>query len=149
LIRLFSSSYASPNWAMSRLLSYLRPKKVAPAPSDILNIPQIELRKPSHAKIAANHEQHPRDSNRLSAFPVGDFRNASSEDIHDVKCEVMVNWLHSQQEEKQWLSGEEEEGVLLKKSKGDYACVPASLVTDATMISDVVAQLNVKVSLQL
>lgn len=80
------------------------------------------------------------------AFPAGDFRNASAEEINDVKCEVMVNRLHSQQEEKQWVSGEDDEGVILKKSRGRYTCAPAELTNETSGLMEAVEAMNVRVS---
>jgi hypothetical protein len=57
----------------------------------------------------------------------------------------MVNWLHSQQEEKLWTTGEEEEGVMLKKSRGEYTCSPADLAEEADGFFAAVHGLNVKV----
>ena len=67
------------------------------------------------------------------------------EEINDIKCEVMVNWLHSQQEERLWTSGEEEEGVVLKKSRGMYTCSPADLAEEQAGYFQAVQTLNVKV----
>lgn len=80
-----------------------------------------------------------------SIYPAGDFRNSTTEEINDIKCEVMVNWLHSQQEEKLWTSGEEEEGVVLKKSRGMYTCSPADLAEEQAGFFQAVQTLNVKV----
>jgi|SRR5579871_429614 len=87
-----------------------------------------------------------RNSSRPSSlYPVGDFRNSPQEEINDIKCEVMVNWLHSQQEEKLWTSGDEEEGVVLKKSRGMYTCAPADLAEEQAGFFQAVQTLNVKV----
>ena len=69
------------------------------------------------------------------------------EEINDIKCEVMVNWLHSQQEEKLWTAGEEEEGVVLKKSRGMYTCSPADLADDQAGFFQAVQTLNVRVAM--
>lgn len=82
-----------------------------------------------------------------SIYPAGDFRNSTMEEINDIKCEVMVNWLHSQQEEKLWTSGEEEEGVVLKKSRGMYTCSPADLADEQAGFFQAVQTLNVKVAM--
>jgi hypothetical protein len=82
-----------------------------------------------------------------SLYPVGDFRNSTMEEINDIKCEVMVNWLHSQQEEKLWTSGEEEEGVVLKKSRGMYTCSPADLMEEQAGFFQAVQTLHVKVAM--
>lgn len=42
--------------------------------------------------------------------------------------------------------GGEDEGVVLKKSRGQYTCAPADLATGEAGFFDAVVQLNVKVS---
>jgi len=119
---------------MSAVLSYLRPTtRPASQPQDEPSaLELLETSKtPNHPNLA---------------FPVGDFRNAPADEINDVKCEVMVNWLHSQQEEKQWVSGEEEEGVILKKSRGEYTCAPAELTKETSGLLESVEMMNVRVS---
>lgn len=84
-------------------------------------------------------------SRAASIYPVGDFRNQTMEEINDIKCDVMVNWLHSQQEEKLWTAGEYEEGVVLKKSRGMYTCAPADLSDEQDGFFHAVQELNVRV----
>ncbi|OCK81960.1 hypothetical protein K432DRAFT_294338 [Lepidopterella palustris CBS 459.81] len=86
-------------------------------------------------------------SRPVSIYPVGDFRNAAMEEINEIKCDVMVNWLHSQQEEKLWTTGEPEEGVVLKKSKGSYACSPSDLAEERAGFYKAVETLNVRVAM--
>ena len=80
-----------------------------------------------------------------SFYPVGDFRNSTIEEVNEIKCEVMVNWLHSQQEERLWTSGEEEEGVMLKKSRGKYTCAPADLMETTGGFFSAIQALNFRV----
>ena len=87
------------------------------------------------------------NSRPTSLYPAGDFRNSTIEEINDIKCEVMVNWLHSQQEEKLWTAGEDEEGVVLKKSRGMYTCSPADLADEPAGFFQAVQALNVKVAM--
>jgi hypothetical protein len=134
---------------MVSLLAYFRPTPAPAADQRNLQIPTIELRKPSQAAILDKQDSFIGDASRLSAFPAGDFRNSSVEDINDMKCDVIVNWLHSQQEERQWLSGGSREGVMLKKAKGKYACAPKSLEDADSLLFDIVAQLNVRVCMVL
>jgi hypothetical protein len=104
---------------------------------------------PSAGNLRPPSVESPVSSSRVSTptslYPQGDFRNATMEEINDIKCEVMVNWLHSQQEERLWTSGEEEEGVVLKKSRGMYTCTPADLAGERGGIFQAVQALNVKV----
>ena len=44
----------------------------------------------------------------------------------------MVDWIHSKQERKLWTMGEENEGVVLKKSSGIYTCSPINLAEEGT-----------------
>ncbi|KAF2707819.1 hypothetical protein K504DRAFT_435857 [Pleomassaria siparia CBS 279.74] len=81
------------------------------------------------------------------SYPSGDFRNASPAQIQDIKCEVMVNWLHSKQEERIWTTGEPGEGVVLKKSKGTYVCCPIDLQHDDSQLYQMVAALNVRAAM--
>jgi hypothetical protein len=84
-------------------------------------------------------------SRRGSVYPEGDFRNSAIEEVNDVKCEVMVNWLRSKQESHLWTIGEEDEGVVLKKSRGMYTCAPIDLADERTSFFQAVQTLNVKV----
>jgi hypothetical protein len=80
-----------------------------------------------------------------SLYPEGDFRNNDPDAIRNIKCEVMVNWLHSKQEENIWTTGEMGEGVVLKKSKGRYVCCPGELQHDTSNFYQSIATLNVRV----
>ncbi|KAF2427413.1 hypothetical protein EJ08DRAFT_699638 [Tothia fuscella] len=82
-----------------------------------------------------------------TSFPAGDFRNQTTEEVNDIKCEVMVNWLHSQQEERLWFADGVEEGVVLKKSRGMYTCSPSHLSGERNGLFTAVRDMNVKVAL--
>jgi hypothetical protein len=83
-----------------------------------------------------------------SFYPQGDFRNDSSS-IADVKAEVMCNWLYQQQLERHYASGMlPGEGVVLKKSRSDFACCPANLKDIPYSLYDMVRDLNVRVCRQ-
>lgn len=70
---------------------------------------------------------------------------AAGANFLDVKCEVMAQWLHSKQEENIWTSGEPGEGVLVKKTKGNYAFSPPELFEDGSGLYQAVLALNVRV----
>jgi hypothetical protein len=84
-------------------------------------------------------------SNRASLYPAGDFRNSSMPDINDMKSEIMCNYLHQQQLKKMWSNGGREEGVLLKKSRGEYTSCPPDLQLLRNGLFDAVKRLNVRV----
>lgn len=65
--------------------------------------------------------------------------------MKDIRSDIMVNWLQSQQAEKMWTTWEAGEGVVLKKAKGNYVCAPRELATDGSALFAAVAGLNVRV----
>ena len=89
----------------------------------------------------------PLDSRPISLYPVGDFRNNAQNEITDIKCDMMVNHLYSRQMELLWTAGGHDEGVLLKKSRGNYACCPSDLESEPAGFHRAVQTLNVRVSL--
>lgn len=75
--------------------------------------------------------------------------SSESDELSDLKCEVMVSWLHQEQLEKLWYEGSDEEGIVLKKSKGVYACCPESLTEEPEGLRRAIEMLNVRVSVTL
>jgi len=72
---------------------------------------------------------------------------AGDTEFNDTRCEIMVSWLHQQQVEKTWSDNHaKDEGVVLKKTKGDYACCPESLYDEPKGFRKAVEMLNVRVS---
>jgi len=58
----------------------------------------------------------------------------------------MLNRLRAAQEERIWRAGErDEEGVVIKKSRGKYSCEPLELATEEGGLFETVQRLNVKV----
>lgn len=85
-------------------------------------------------------------SRPTSIYPEGDFRNAAANDILEIKCDVMVNWLHQQQLESMWTNCGVGEGVVLKKIKDRYTACPSDLAETRGDLFDAVRALNVKVA---
>ncbi|KAM0714784.1 hypothetical protein Q7P37_009248 [Cladosporium fusiforme] len=83
----------------------------------------------------------PWNSRPNSASPAG---GSEGEEMSDLKCEVMVSWLHQQQLEKLWFEGSNEEGIVLKKSKGIYACCPERAGHGDMQFRKAIEALNVK-----
>jgi hypothetical protein len=72
----------------------------------------------------------------------------TDKDLTDTKCQIMVSWLHQQQIEKTWFDSQaHDEGVVLKKCKGEYVCCPESLGDESGEFCRAVEKLNVRVSL--
>jgi hypothetical protein len=89
-------------------------------------------------------EQRRTTSRPVSSFAAGSFRN--EEDIKNMKAEVMAEWLYKQQRLKLWASSGPEEGVILKKSRGEYACCPEDLRYMRSGLFEQIVQMNVAVS---
>ncbi len=89
----------------------------------------------------------PGKTSSIPSYAAGDFRNATMTDINDIKCDVMVNYLHQHQAERLWTTHGEEEGVVLKKSRGEYACAPEELMGRDTAFVKAIETLNVRVCL--
>ncbi|KAK4997645.1 hypothetical protein LTR66_002977 [Elasticomyces elasticus] len=89
----------------------------------------------------------PLGSRPASIYPNGDFRNATLGDINEIKCDVMVNWLYSQQMELLWTAGDHDEGVVLKKGRGAYTCCPSDLIDEHAGFFDAVQALNVRAAM--
>ncbi len=82
-----------------------------------------------------------------SAYPQGDFRNAPTAQIIEIKSDVMVNWLFAQQVENLWNQGIFGEGVVLKKTRNHYTCCPKELMGERHGFFDAIRRLNVRVRL--
>ncbi|OQN97140.1 hypothetical protein B0A48_17237 [Cryoendolithus antarcticus] len=70
--------------------------------------------------------------------------NAEQTDMADLKCQVTVNYLHQQQVEKTWVQNGYDEGVVVKKGRGSYACCPLGLAENPDGFLRAVELLNVK-----
>lgn len=75
----------------------------------------------------------------------GDYRSSQYDEINEIKADVMVNWLYQQQMERLWTAGGVDEGVVLKKSRGAYACCPADITEEPYGFFKAVETLNVRV----
>ncbi len=106
----------------------------------------VEMRTtPSKSSLHVPRGNSPAHSRRTSQYPQGDFRNSAFEEVLDIKSDVMVNFLHQQQMERLWTSHVPSEGVVLKKSRGNYTCSPDILRREIGGLFDQVVTMNVKV----
>ncbi len=76
----------------------------------------------------------------------GEIRTPAAYELHQIKCDVMVNWLYQQQMERLWTAGGEDEGVVLKKARGAYTCCPQNLIEEPLGFFRAIEALNVRVS---
>lgn len=63
-----------------------------------------------------------------------------------LRYEVKVEFLYQQQLQKLWTASGEDEGVLLKMGRSEYACRPAELAYEPGGLFSAIAALNVKAS---
>lgn len=128
------------------LLSYMKPKKGSKGPDEHA-IPAVQPETSMSTAAPTPGTMTPGAWSRpASIYPVGDFRNSQSEDLNEVKCDVMVNWLYQQQMERLWTAGGIDEGVVLKKSRGQYTCCPNDILDEPYGFFKAVEALNVRVS---
>jgi membrane glycosyltransferase len=135
------------------LKSYLAPKVDKKGKNASVDVPMSEkistgTSTPQYPMASARMSgaATPYDSRPVSLYPEGDFRNNAREEINDIKCDMMVNHLYSQQMELLWTAGGHDEGALLKKSRGQYACCPSDLESEPAGFFKAIQTLNVRVS---
>lgn len=129
---------------MKSFKSYFHPagkKDQVPPPA----APAI-VEKSSSALSPPTQGQSRGSSRPVSLYPTGDFRNSALDEITEIKSDVMVNYLHSQQLEHMWSDGRPGEGVVLKKSRDQYTSCPEELSQYEGGFFDAVRKLNVRVS---
>lgn len=88
----------------------------------------------------------PWGSRPASIFPQGDFRNSSMMDLDRIRADVIINGLSQQQHRKLWSTGQLGEGIILRQSKGIFACAPPDLEEDEGGLFDAIRTMNVGVS---
>lgn len=63
----------------------------------------------------------------------------------DIKSDMMVKWLYEQQLRKQYVGGQNAfEGVVLKKTRGDFTCCPPQMNLIPNSLFAMVTQMNVR-----
>jgi len=153
----FINGYFAPE--QSRRVTEHR-KSLFPSATDVQDLPRITYTEEKSEKSdeyitsAAQYQLEPGTptvgsihESQLSSYPVGDFRNNEKDELRDIKCDVMVNWLYQQQMEMLWTAGAADEGVVLKKARGTYTCCPADVMEEPFGFFKAVEMLNVKVGL--
>jgi len=67
--------------------------------------------------------------------------------FHDLKLDIMIEYLHQQQEQLRWTTpGGYDEGVVMKRNRDTYICCPPELEQIQGGLRDHIQALNVKVS---
>jgi hypothetical protein len=91
------------------------------------------------------HSRSARSWESGSEYSQSSMRALQPSALRDMRADVMVNWLHSKQEERLWSTGAIGEGVVLKITKGHYVCCPAELRNDSTSLFNNISGLGVRV----
>jgi hypothetical protein len=73
----------------------------------------------------------------------------SPDDEAEFKAQMMISWLHMEQERNAWkfINTGDGQGIVLKKAKGQYVCLPEELETDRSGLFRVLKRMNVAVSI--
>jgi len=127
----------------------------SPAPSiheSTLSVPSTHSRRPQKGQDGASLRPPTRNSSRApstsrgsSIFPAGDQRNDDVGAISELKNDMIVNWLYDQQLRKQYASGLDPfEGVVLKKSRGNFTCYPPYMAAIPESLYAMISQMNVR-----
>jgi len=130
---------------MSFLKSYLVPKKTQQK-ADSKPVENTPSEKTSKTPMPFPDSITTGNNSPWASGPVS---LAPGEEMSDTRCEIMVSWLHQQQIEKTWFDiHADDEGVVLKKSKGEYVCCPEHVAEVPDGFCRAVEALNVRVSLE-
>jgi hypothetical protein len=96
------------------------------------------------ATVPPSNLEHRRATLRpISGFVASSYCN--EEDIVNMKTEVMAEWLYKQERLRLWASSGPEEGVILKKSRGEYTCCPEDLRYMRSGLFEQIVQMNIAV----
>lgn len=69
----------------------------------------------------------------------------SAVDLSEMKCDIMANYLRQRQQERMWTQEAEDEGVVLKKSRGQYTHCPPDLSENPNGFAKAIEMLGVRV----
>ena len=134
------------------IFKYLKPKHKAPVAEGLVEMPErtvnaTELEFASHSESAITSEYTMQVGFRpTSLYPVGGLGNSQAENLNEIKCDIMVNWLYHQQMKLLWTTGGYDEGVIMKKNRDQYLSCPADLIIGQHGLFEGIEQLNVRVS---
>ncbi|KAK3327453.1 glycosyl transferase family group 2-domain-containing protein [Cercophora scortea] len=119
------------------------------ANGSMLSIPGAAHQQSDSATIRSATKKSPyaskAASTRHSIFPQGDSRNHNSDALLDIRNDMMVNYLYEQLLRKQYASGMDPyEGVVLKKSRGNFTCCPPQMAAIPGSLYAMVTEMNVR-----
>ena len=66
--------------------------------------------------------------------------------MSSIKSDLMLTWLHEQQCSNNWIQHGPGQGIVLKRYRGEYLCLPKALEHDESRLFEIVKAMNVAVS---
>lgn len=139
---------------MNTFKSYIRPAKKSTPPAPISvptyneknDIPQTP--RTPYSVQSQNYSGYTTPRSRASLHPEGDFRNHADEHVNEIKHMVALEWVYQMQQEHTWSSNSYGEGVVIRKSVGQFAAAPRGLENERGGLFDTAKALNARVSEQ-
>ena len=105
------------------------------------------LQVPSPASRLSSSRSSPHSTRPSSInYPEGDFRNSNAMSILDLRTEMMATHILEEQRRRRWSEPRPNQGVIIKRERGQYICSPPSLRTDSGGLYEAVLAMNVRVS---
>jgi len=83
-------------------------------------------------------------SHNDSSGTTEDLSQAAGE-LLTLKVDMMCDYLRQQQLQRRWASDAEDQGVVIKKARGEFVCSPGELIHDPQSFVHEMRSLNVKV----
>ncbi|KAI9670489.1 MAG: hypothetical protein M1817_004356 [Caeruleum heppii] len=133
---------------MKAFKGYFRPAASKRRQEPPTPLPSTQIRDaPSPQRQITHGSKLSSSEGSLTVYPLGDFRNSSAVNMLDMKTEMMAQYLWEAQRKKMWSTGHGDEGVMLKKERGSYTCVPKSLISDKDGLFPAVQAMNVRAAM--
>ncbi|KAL9624573.1 MAG: hypothetical protein Q9160_001237 [Pyrenula sp. 1 TL-2023] len=118
-------------------LNYLKPGGKAKAEVNEKAAPNSSNASTDESKRSSSAVN--RSNRPVSSYPLGDM----------VKHDVMITHLYQQILQRMWVSDQFEEGIVLKRSRDDFLCLPADLREHRAGLYDAIRALNVRCAMTL
>lgn len=137
------------------LVSYFAPAKAKKSKKEAKQAEMISEKVPEAAGAMSPMPRYPSAigtpgqgtspwASRPGSIYHGDNRASQMDELKDLKCDMMVNWLYQQQMELLWTAGGHDEGIVLKKSRGQYTCCPSDIDQEPSGFFKAIQTLNVR-----
>lgn len=119
----------------------------SPMPGNTLTVPGAAHQGPRKqiGQLTASAAGSTYSFRHSTIFPVGDARNGDLDAMTEIRSDMMVNSLFEQMCRKQYSTGfDPYEGVVLKKSRGNFTCCPPQMAAIPDSLYAMITQMNVR-----